>query len=363
MALETAISGLLVGILFGMVLQRGRVCFNSAIRDPVIFKDFTLIKAILTAIFVSMIGFSIMILSGLVDPSPKPFQPFAQVIGGFVFGIGMVLAGACASGVSYKTGEGLMTAFLGLLGLALGASAAATGILKGAREYLQGLLSISNLTWVGVIDPAGDITTYAATMLLAGIVLTALMTLRFILPSYRQWRTERSGSLVETLFKKNWQWWLAGISLAVVNMVAWAVSFAATTADPLVPDRNYPLSITDGWLGILGLFQSGTVSSFETLVWPAWMVLGLVLGSFIGARVSGEYRLSSPKTGKPILIAFIGGLLLGVGAVFSQGCNITNMLSGIPLLSVGSLVFTIFMMFGVWFAALTIFRVIKYDMQ
>ena len=56
------ISGLLVGVLFGFALQRGRFCMNSAFRDIILGRDFTLFKALAVAILVSMIGFSIMAL-------------------------------------------------------------------------------------------------------------------------------------------------------------------------------------------------------------------------------------------------------------------------------------------------------------
>jgi uncharacterized membrane protein YedE/YeeE len=109
-------------------------------------------------------------------------------------------------------------------------------------------------------------------------------------------------------------------------------------------------------MGVLNTFIGGDLASFDALSWTAWMVMGLMLGSFMGAKFAGEYKMTSPKTGKPIMLAFIGGLMLGVGAVFSAGCNITNMLSGIPMLSVGSLTFTIFMILGVWLMAYIIFK-------
>ena len=72
MAIEILISGLIIGILFGWILQRGRFCFNSAIRDPLIFKDFTLIKGVFLALALSMITFSMMAFSGLLSLSPNP---------------------------------------------------------------------------------------------------------------------------------------------------------------------------------------------------------------------------------------------------------------------------------------------------
>jgi hypothetical protein len=51
------ISGLVVGVIFGFVLQRGRFCMNSAFRDIILLKEYSLIKAVSLAIVVQMIGF------------------------------------------------------------------------------------------------------------------------------------------------------------------------------------------------------------------------------------------------------------------------------------------------------------------
>ena len=70
-------------------------------------------------------------------------------MGGFIFGMGMVLVAACASGVSYKSGEGIMTAMVGLLGLAMGATVAASGWLSGPRLDLEAAYSLGGLTLGG----------------------------------------------------------------------------------------------------------------------------------------------------------------------------------------------------------------------
>ena len=111
MALEVIISGFIIGIFFGWILQRGRMCFNSAFRDPLVFRDYSLLKAVFFALSLSMITFSIMSLAGVVTLNPKPLIWPNQIAGGFIFGMGMVLAAACASGVTYKTGEGVIDIF------------------------------------------------------------------------------------------------------------------------------------------------------------------------------------------------------------------------------------------------------------
>ena len=92
-------TGIPVGLLFGFALSRGRFCMNSAFRDIIVLKDYDLLKAVGVAILVSMIGFAILDVAGVITISPTTFYWGANMLGGFVFGIGMVIAGGCASGV------------------------------------------------------------------------------------------------------------------------------------------------------------------------------------------------------------------------------------------------------------------------
>jgi len=128
------LTGLLVGIAFGFALQRGRFCMNSAFRDIVTMKDYTLLKTVALALLVSMLGFGIMAMTNIIVPNPKPILWGGNLIGSFIFGIGMVLAGGCASGITYRVGEGMVGAMTAVLGLTLAAIATAMGFLKPVKR-------------------------------------------------------------------------------------------------------------------------------------------------------------------------------------------------------------------------------------
>ncbi len=130
-------TGLLVGIAFGFALSRGRFCMNSAFRDILLLKDFTLAKAVGLALLVEMLGFGLMALLGIITLAPKPLLLWANIIGGFVFGIGMVLAGGCASGITYRVGEGMVGAWSAVIGLTVGALLTSMGFLKPVMTALQ----------------------------------------------------------------------------------------------------------------------------------------------------------------------------------------------------------------------------------
>lgn len=102
------------GIALGFALQKSRFCFVAAIRDPYLIRSTALTKAMLIAFAISTIGIASIKYGAFINGYEIPGQHFiapisiATVIGGLVFGIGMVLAGGCASGTLMRTGEGFL---------------------------------------------------------------------------------------------------------------------------------------------------------------------------------------------------------------------------------------------------------------
>ena len=115
------IVGLIIGAIFGFILQRGRFCMNSAFRDIILLKEFKLAKAVVVSLAVLMVGFAIFAFGGVIDLNPRIFKPVAAIVGGGIFGIGMVLAAGCASGTTYRVGEGMVGSLVAAIGLTFGA--------------------------------------------------------------------------------------------------------------------------------------------------------------------------------------------------------------------------------------------------
>jgi len=97
----------LVGLGLGFVLQRSRFCFAAAFRDPLLTGDTRMLRALLLLLFVAAAGSSLFFLAG-TDLQLRAWpSPWASLAGGTLFGIGMVLAGACAAMTLVRLGEGL----------------------------------------------------------------------------------------------------------------------------------------------------------------------------------------------------------------------------------------------------------------
>ena len=332
--------GLLVGILFGFALQRGRFCMNSAIRDTILLKDTTLLKSVGAAILVGMVGFALMAMGGLVKISPTPFFWGANLVGGFVFGIGMVLAGGCASGITYRVGEGMVSALSALIGLSAAATWTAMGFLKPIKDSLQ----TSTKVMVGEANPTlANIFGLSHAVVALALAVIILVIWYFVARKNQDDEPKSNDPLVKRIFKNGWGWLVTGIVIGLINMLAF---YSSTLAG-----RSYPLAITSGWLTIVKLGMSVPETKMG---WDAWLVIGIIVGALIASLIAGEFKIRWPGW-KMIGQTFVGGLLMGFGAVTSAGCNVTHILSGLPQLGIGSLVGAIAIVLGSWFMAWVIF--------
>lgn len=114
--------GLLAGFVFGFLLQRGGVTDYNVIIGQLLLKDFTVLKVMMTAVVVGMIGVYFMRDRGWVNLHPKSGSAGMTVVGGLIFGAGFALLGYCPGTTIGAVAQGQMDAlFGGLIGSVLGA--------------------------------------------------------------------------------------------------------------------------------------------------------------------------------------------------------------------------------------------------
>lgn len=112
------------GILFGFTLRSSRFCFTASLRDPVLTGGTNLTKAVIITIAIATIGFSGIQYEAFLrgEEIPGNINPAGihVAIGAFMFGIGMVIAGGCASGTLMRVGEGFLMQLLALVFFVIG---------------------------------------------------------------------------------------------------------------------------------------------------------------------------------------------------------------------------------------------------
>ena len=115
---------LFFGAAFGIVLQRSRFCLVRAFREPFMSGESEHARAAALALLLSMIGFTILKSTDLKDAGEWVFPSFwlGALLGGSVFGIGMVIAGGCGAGSLWRAGEGHIKLWVAVLFFAMGAA-------------------------------------------------------------------------------------------------------------------------------------------------------------------------------------------------------------------------------------------------
>ena len=115
---------LVFGAVFGFVFQRSRLCLVRAFREPFMTGDGEHTRAAALAIVIAMLGFAVLKYTDLKDKGDWVFPAAGagSLVGGLIFGIGMVLAGGCGSGSIWRVGEGQAKLLAAVITFALGAS-------------------------------------------------------------------------------------------------------------------------------------------------------------------------------------------------------------------------------------------------
>lgn len=155
--------------------------------------------------------------------------------------------------------------------------------------------------------------------------------------------------------KKPWPYWIGGILLGVLNVVLLAVT-------------GTPWHITSGFLtwgiGILDLFgvkayrweyfkilnsTYGDIILKHKFFINSYTILNIavIVGALIATLLSSQFKLKRLKGKKQVILAFVGGILMGYGSRLTSGCNIGSFFSGIPSFSLHAWVYWIFATLGV----------------
>ncbi|GIM29365.1 hypothetical protein CPJCM30710_20310 [Clostridium polyendosporum] len=120
------------GVALGFTLQRSRFCFTASLRDPVLTGSTSLTKGVVIAIAVASVGFAAIQYSSVLKNVAVPgnISPVGihTIVGATMFGIGMVIAGGCASGTLMRVGEGFLMQMLALVFFIIGS-------LWGAKNF------------------------------------------------------------------------------------------------------------------------------------------------------------------------------------------------------------------------------------
>ena len=116
------ILGLVTGIIFGALLQQGRVLRFEKQVGAMLLQEMTILKFMLSAIIVGMIGINLLVQTGQVSLGVKATHVGSNLIGGLLFGAGWAVMGFCPGTSIGALGEGRWHAIWAILGMLVGAA-------------------------------------------------------------------------------------------------------------------------------------------------------------------------------------------------------------------------------------------------
>ncbi|MCB1480062.1 MAG: YeeE/YedE family protein [Tepidamorphaceae bacterium] len=305
--------GFAVGILFGAAAQHSRFCLRAATIEVFEGVPAGRMAVWLIVFFFALTATQCAIRFGWLDVSAArqiaaTGSLSGAIIGGLMFGAGMILARGCASRLLVLSGTGNMRALVAGLVVTLVAQASYRGVLAPAREAIASLWTISggaDRDLSAILGIGRDVSIILAFLgLTAGIWLAARARIGLA--------TGVSALLVGLAVTLGWlgTWAVASISFEVVPISS--VTFTGPSTDTLmalVAEREIALSFGIG------------------------LVPGVFLGSAAMAALRGEWKLERFGADTPIERYLIGAVLMGFGAMLAGGCAVGAGVSGGAVLS------------------------------
>ncbi len=300
---------LALGVVFGLLAERTRFCFRRAlIGDDRRAAAGVWAMALITA----MIGTQGAVAAGWITFDAHRFMDpalpiLAILVGGLLFGAGMVLTRGCVSRLTVLTGSGNLRAALVLLVVAVTAHATLKGVLSPLR------IAISAPT-LNLGDAASLAALPGGALVWGGliVIIAALITLR-------------SGNRVATL--------LLAALLGLLVPLGW-VGTGFVLFDEFDPIPLQSLSFVAPMAD--GLFFT-IASSAIPAGFGSGLVGGVVLGALASAIFSGRFAWQSFETPRQSGRYLTGAVLMGFGGVIAGGCTVGAGLSGVPTLGLAAL--------------------------
>lgn len=316
-----------LSVAFGAIAQRTHFCTMGALSDVFNMGDLTRLRQWTLAMAVAMIGFWALALAGLIDPTRTIHASsrwiwLSALVGGAMFGFGMVLASGCGSKTLVRIGSGSLKSLVVFFVLGIAAFATLKGITAVVRVATVDAVSLPIAQPMlsgqgGALAGMGVGAALAAWSLLgrgflrfenllAGIGIGAVVAAMW-------WTSGHLGHLAEHPDT------LEDAYLATNSGRAEALSFVA------------PIAYTLDWLMFFSdkgkLLTIGIVSVF-----------GVVLGSALTAIATKRFRWEGFASTEDLANHLVGAALMGVGGVTAMGCTVGQGLSGISTLSATSIV-------------------------
>ena len=301
-----AVGGAVIGALFGFFAQRSRFCLRAAVIEFWHGKFAEKLSVWLLALASALIAVQALILAGALDVSgarqlANRGSLSGALVGGLLFGMGMIMTRGCASRLLVLSANGNLRALLSGLVFAVTAQAALAGALAPLRTEISSWWTVDGGAARSLLARVGaghwDGLVFGALWLVVAVIFSL-----------------RSGN-------RPWMW-IGGTGLAVA--LAWWFSYAVSQAsfDPVQIQGLTFSGPSAEWL------MRVLASPAPPFGFDAGMLPGVFIGSFLGALIGREWKVEGFKDGASMARYIVGAMLMGFGSMLAGGCAVGAGMTG-----------------------------------
>ena len=327
-----------ISFWFGAIGQKTRFCTMGAVSDIITMGDWSRMRMWLLAIGVAVLGSAALHAAGLIDLDKSIYRTpsftwLSYIVGGLLFGIGMVLASGCGSKTLIRIGGGNLKALVVLVVLGLVAYMTMRGLFAAFR--------VNVLEKVAIDFPAGQ--DIPALLTAAGMEAKTAFRLAVLVIG--------GGLIAFCLGNREFRTFdnlLGGLGIGLAVVAAWYVSghlgylaehpdtlneaFLATSSGRMealtfVAPQAYTLELLMLWSDTSRQLTFGIAS-----------VLGVIAGAAAWALATGDFRWEGFAGLEDTASHLLGAALMGFGGVVAMGCTVGQGISGFSTLALGSIV-------------------------
>ena len=335
-------AGFLLGCAFGVAARLGRFCLLRGLRqalgqdNEVAPGQAPALQAFALALAVALLGSQALDLAGVIDlgqaqVARSQFSFLGVLLGGLLFGLGMVMARSCGARALVLLAGGNLRALITAVFLGLGAQISMTGALAPVRQWLQSLAP-ATLAHSSLPQYAQDSGLSASTSFALLAVLPALLLLAYALycPALRRSAAQ----------------WISALLIGALVAVGWWIS-ATIEVDAFDPVKLTSLSFVGPIAESLLYLQLAVGRNLS--LGPA-MVAGVLVGAGAAALLTRSAQWEGFDSPARLAASAGGGLLMGFGGVLAAGCSIGQGLTGLSTLAVASFPAILGIVIGAWLA-------------
>ncbi len=336
---HVALLGFGVAVAFGAIANKTNFCTMGAVSDWVNMGDTGRLRAWFLAIGIAILGSQALQGLGYVDLGKSiylttNFGWLGNLVGGFLFGVGMTLGSGCGQRTLVRVGGGNLKSLVVMLMLGFTAATTLYGVLALLRIHYIEVTNV-DLSSHGMVNQGIDSAIVALTGFknanLVHWAVTGVMGLGLVLFSF----SSRD-------FRRNFDNVLAGAFIGLAVVAAWYITGKVGHDDfnPIPVESFTFVAPVSDTLQYIMTFTGSTIK------FGIAAVFGVIVGSFLYAVASGKFRIETFTSRNDMVNHIVGGALMGFGGIVGLGCTIGQGVTGVSTLAMGSLITLIMIIFG-----------------